>query len=34
MSEKQEIQGGENEADGRNSNQGHKDFRKNEDTIS
>jgi len=33
MSEKQEIQGGENEADGRNSNQGHKDFRKNEDTI-
>ena len=33
MSEKQGIQGGENEADGRNSNQGHKDFRKNEDTI-
>jgi hypothetical protein len=33
MSEKQEIQGGENEAVGRNSNQGHKDFRKNEDTI-
>jgi hypothetical protein len=33
MSEKQGIQGGENKADGRNSNQGHKDFRKNEDTI-
>jgi hypothetical protein len=29
MSEMQGIQGGENEADGRNSNQGHKDLRKN-----
>jgi hypothetical protein len=33
MREKQGIQGGENEAGGRNSNQGHKDFRNNEDTI-
>jgi hypothetical protein len=33
MSEKQGIQGNENEDDGRNSNQGHKDFRNNEDTI-
>jgi len=33
MSEKYGIQGDENEADGRNSNQGHKDFRNNEDTI-
>jgi hypothetical protein len=33
MSEKQGIQGIENEADGRNSNQGHKDFRDNEDAI-
>jgi hypothetical protein len=32
MREKQGIQGGENEADGRNSNQEHKDFRNN-DTI-
>jgi hypothetical protein len=33
MSEKQGIQGGKKEADGRNSNQEHKGFRKNEDTI-
>jgi hypothetical protein len=33
MSEKQGIQGGENEADGGNSNQEHKDFRNNENTI-
>jgi hypothetical protein len=33
MSEKQGIQGGENEADGRNSNKGHKDFGKNDYTI-
>jgi hypothetical protein len=33
MSEKQGIQGSENEADRRNSNQGHKDFRDIEDTI-
>jgi hypothetical protein len=33
MSEKQGIQGGENKADGRNSNQKHKDFRNNKDKI-
>ena len=33
MSEKYGIQGDEGEADGRNSSQGHKDFRNNEDTI-
>ena len=33
MSEKYGIQGDESEADGRNSNQGQKDFRNNEDTI-
>jgi len=33
MSEKQGIQGGENEADRRNSNQGQKDFRNNKGTI-
>jgi hypothetical protein len=33
MIEKQGIQEGENEADGRNSNQGNKDIRKNEGTI-
>jgi hypothetical protein len=33
MSEKQGIQRDENKADGRNCNQGHKDFRNNQDTI-
>jgi len=33
MSEKYEIQGDENEVDGRNSNQGNKGIRNNEDII-